>query len=125
MTTTESLIERDLIEKLKDLKYTYREDIRDRASLEANFRSKFEELNHVHLTDGEFQRLLDQITTPDVFTATRTLREYTSFERDDGTPLNFTLVNIRDWCKNSFEVANQLRINTDNSVSFRQVCVTT
>ncbi len=115
MTTTESLIERDLIEKLKDLKYTYREDIRDRASLEANFRSKFEELNHVHLTDGEFQRLLDQITTPDVFTAARMLREYTSFERDDGTPLNFTLVNIRDWCKNSFEVVNQLRINTDNS----------
>lgn len=115
MTTTESLIERDLIEKLKDLKYTYREDIRDRASLEANFRSKFEELNHVHLTDGEFQRLLDQITTPDVFAAARMLREYTSFERDDGTPLNFTLVNIRDWCKNSFEVVNQLRINTDNS----------
>jgi type I restriction enzyme R subunit len=115
MTTTESLIERDLIEKLKDLKYTYREDIRDRASLEANFRSKFEELNHVRLDDGEFQRLLDQITTPDVFTAARMLREYNSFERDDGTPLNFTLVNIRDWCKNSFEVVNQLRINTDNS----------
>jgi type I restriction enzyme R subunit len=115
MTTTESLIERDLIEKLKDLKYTYREDIRDRASLEANFRSQFEELNHVRLTDGEFQRLLDQITTPYVVTAARTLREYTSFERDDGTPLNFTLVNIRDWCKNSFEVVNQLRINTDNS----------
>lgn len=115
MTTTESLIERDLIEKLKDLKYTYREDIRDRVSLETNFRSKFEELNHVRLTDGEFQRLLDQITTPDVFTAARILREYTSFERDDGTPLNFTLVNIRDWCKNSFEVVNQLRINTDNS----------
>ena len=38
-----------------------------------------------------------------------------SFERDDGTPLNYTLVNIRDWCKNTFEVINQLRINTDNS----------
>ncbi len=25
------------------------------------------------------------------------------------------LVNIRDWCKNSFEVVNQLRINTDNT----------
>ena len=24
--------------------------------------------------------------------------------RDDGTPLNYTLVNLRDWCKNSFEV---------------------
>jgi len=25
--------------------------------------------------------------------------------------LNFTLVNIKDWCKNIFEVINQLRIN--------------
>ena len=25
------------------------------------------------------------------------------------------LVNLRDWCKNEFEVINQLRINTDNS----------
>ena len=38
-----------------------------------------------------------------------------SFTRDDGTPLNYTLVNIKDWCKNTFEVVNQLRINTDNS----------
>lgn len=115
MTTTENLIERDLIAKLKDLKYTYRHEIRDRAALEKNFREKFEALNRVHLTDSEFQRLLDQITTPDVFAAAHTLRERTSFERDDGTPLNFTLVNIRDWCKNSFEVVSQLRINTDNS----------
>ena len=32
-----------------------------------------------------------------------------------GTPLNYTLVNLEDWCKNSFEVVNQLRINTDYS----------
>jgi type I restriction enzyme, R subunit len=115
MTTTENLIERDLIAKLEDLKYTYRHDIRDRTALEKNFRERFEALNCVHLTDAEFQRLLEQITTPDVFAAAHTLREYNSFERDDGTPLNFTLVNIRDWCKNSFEVVNQLRINTDNS----------
>jgi type I restriction enzyme, R subunit len=115
MTTTENLIERDLIAKLEDLKYTYRSDIRDRAALERNFREKFEALNRVHLTEAEFQRLLEQITTPDVFAAARTLREHNSFERDDGTPLNYMLVNIRDWCKNSFEVVNQLRINTDNS----------
>lgn len=112
---SESQLENDLVAKLRDLKYEYRSDIRDRATLEANFREKFEALNRVTLTDGEFQRLLDEIVTSDVFTAARTLRERSSFIRDDGTPLNFTLVNIRDWCKNSFEVVNQLRINTDNS----------
>jgi len=112
---TEQRIEQDLIRKLIDLKYIYREDIRDRVSLENNFRDKFEALNRVHLTDGEFSRLLEQIITPDVFAAARILRERESFERDDGTPLFYTLVNIKDWCKNTFEIINQLRINTDNS----------
>ncbi|MCO1347911.1 type I restriction endonuclease subunit R (plasmid) [Burkholderia vietnamiensis] len=115
MTSTENQIELELIGKLSDLKYSYRPDIRDRAALEANFREKFETLNRVRLTDSEFQRLIDGIITPDVYNAAQTLRNINSFERDDGTPLNYTLVNIRDWCKNDFEVINQLRINTDNS----------
>ena len=115
MTTPERQLEDHLIEKLRGLKYDYRADIRDRAALEKNFREKFKALNHVHLTDGEFQRLLDEIVTPDVFTAAHTLRNRSSFTRDDGTPLNYTLVNIADWCKNTFEVVSQLRINTDNS----------
>ena len=61
MTTTENDIERDLIAKLVDLKYAYRPEIRDRGALEKNFREKFEALNRVHLTDGEFQRLVEQI----------------------------------------------------------------
>ncbi|MPS47978.1 type I restriction endonuclease subunit R [Methylobacillus sp.] len=115
MNITESQIEQNLINKLADLKYTLRPDIRDRATLEANFRTKFEALNRVRLTDNEFQRLLDSIITPDVYSAAQTLRNINSLERDDGTPLNYTLVNIRDWCKNDFEVVNQLRVNTDNS----------
>jgi type I restriction enzyme R subunit len=112
---SEQKIEQGFIDKLVELKYTYRPDITDRASLERNFREKFEALNRVHLTDGEFARLLDEIVTPDVFAAARTLRERNALTREDGTPLNYTLVNIKDWCKNTFEVVNQLRINTDNS----------
>ena len=111
----EDQIEYGFIGKLQSLKYEYRADIRDRAALERNFRDKFEVLNRVHLSDGEFKRLLDDIVTPDVFTASRRLRERSAFIRDDGTPLNYTLVNIKDWCKNTFEVINQLRINTDYS----------
>ena len=108
-------IEYGFIGKLQSLKYEYRKDIRDRAALEKNFREKFEALNRVHLTDGEFARLLDEIISPDVFTTAKTLRSMNSFTREDGTPLNYTLVNIKDWCKNTFEVVNQLRINTDYS----------
>lgn len=115
MSTTENKIERAFISKLEDLKYTYRTDIRDRAALEQNFRQHFEALNRVRLTDSEFARLLESIVTPDVFAAAKHLRERNSFERDDGTPLYYTLVNIKDWCKNNFEVVNQLRISTDYS----------
>ena len=108
-------IESGFIAKLRDLKYTERLDIRDRASLEANFRQKFEALNRVRLTDAEFKRLLEELTIPDVFTAARVLREKNDFTRDDGTPLTYTLVNIKDWCKNDFEVVQQLRLNTDYS----------
>lgn len=118
-TTPARIRERELeygfIGKLQELKYEYRSDITDRAALEKNFREKFEKLNRVRLTDNEFARLLDEIVTADVFTAAKTLREINAFTRDDGTPLNYSLVNLKDWCKNDFEVINQLRINTDNS----------
>ena len=115
MTIKEHQIEQNFIDKLCELKYAPRPDIRDRAKLEANFREKFQQLNRVTLTDEEFARLLEEIVTPDVFTAAQTLRTRNSFIRDDGTPLNYTLLNIDDWCKNSFEVINQLRISTDYS----------
>ncbi len=115
MSLQENQIEQSLIERLADLKYTWRPDIRDKESLEANFRKHFEALNRVNLTDSEYKRIREQIVTPDVFTAAKTLRERNHFQREDGTPLHYTLVNIKDWCKNEFEVINQLRINTDYS----------
>jgi type I restriction enzyme R subunit len=113
--TTESQIEKSLIDKLIDLKYTYRPDICDRNALEINFREKFEALNRVSLTNSEFVRLMDEIISSDVFASAKLLRERNTFEREDGTPLHYTLVNVKDWCKNTFEVVNQLRINTHNS----------
>lgn len=113
--TKEAQIETMLIEKLIDLKYTYCTDIRDRNALELNFRKKFEALNRVNLTDSEFARLRDEIVTPDVFTASKNLRTINTFRREDDTPLQYTLVNIKDWCKNEFEVITQLRMNTDDS----------
>ncbi|MFN3665379.1 MAG: type I restriction endonuclease, partial [Sediminibacterium sp.] len=108
-------IEDGLITKLSDLKYAYRPDIRDRDTLEKNFREKFQALNRVNLTDSEFARLKDEIINPDVFAASRHLREKNTFIREDDTPLHYTLVNLTDWCKNEYEVINQLRINTNNS----------
>jgi len=111
----EKEIEESFVQKLEELKYVYRPDICDRVSLEKNFREKFETLNRVHLTDAEFGRLLEEITDSDVFNTAKRLRERNTFMREDGTPLQYTLVNIKEWCKNDFEIVRQLRINTKNS----------
>lgn len=111
----ENQLEEALVEQLKGLKYTYRPDIVDRKTLERNFKTKFEALNRVRLTDGEYSRLREEIISPDVFTASKLLRERQYFQREDGTPLHYTLVNNKEWCKNDFEVINQLRVNTENS----------
>lgn len=107
----EYLIEENLIEQLKGLKYIYRPDIVNRKSLEQNFKNKFETLNRVRLSESEFLRLREAIIETDVFKASKLLRERQYFQREDGTPLHYTLVNNKDWCKNDFEVISQLRIN--------------
>ena len=115
MIQSEAQLEQQFLEKLQEMKYTYRSDIRDLDALERNFRQKFEHLNFVTLSDEEFRKLLQENVTSDVFTASKHLRERQTFVRSDGTTLDYNLVNTRDWCKNEYEVVNQLTINTANS----------
>lgn len=111
----ESQIEQHFIRHLEGLGYAYCKDIKDRASLEANFRNKFEALNNVRLTDGEFERLMGNIISSDVYKASKTLRDKVEVIHDDGTTRFYPLVNLQNWCKNDYEVINQLRINTHSS----------
>jgi len=115
MIQSEAQLEQQFLEKLQEMKYTYRSDIRNLDSLEKNFRQKFERLNFVSLSDDEFRKLLQENITSDVFTASKRLREKQTFTRNDGTTFDYSLVNLRDWCKNDYEVVNQLTINTANS----------
>ena len=111
----ESQIEQHFIRHLEGLGYVYRKDIKDRTSLEENFRNKFEALNNVRLTDGEFKRLMENIVSSDVYKASKTLRDKVEVVHDDGTTQFYPLVNLQNWCKNDYEVINQLRINTHSS----------
>lgn len=115
MIQSEAQLEQQFLEKLQEMKYTYRSDIRDLDALESNFRQKFERLNFVSLSDDEFRKLLQENVTADVFTASKRLREKQTFTRNDGTTFDYSLVNLRDWCKNDYEVVSQLSINTANS----------
>lgn len=69
MIQSEAQLEQQFLEKLQEMKYTYRSDIRNLDALEKNFRQKFERLNFVSLSDDEFRKLLQENITSDVFTA--------------------------------------------------------
>ena len=99
----EADIEYGFVGKLTDLEYTNRSDIRNRKALEQNFRLKFEALNRVQLSDAEFARLRDEIINPDVFIASKTLRQRNTFQREDGTPLQYTLANIKTGAKTTLK----------------------
>ncbi|VCW49634.1 hypothetical protein BANRA_05380 [Escherichia coli] len=90
MTTTEQQIELDRSPSLVT-SYTYRSDIRDRTTLEANFRAKFEALNRVHPDRQRVSTLARRHHHARCLRrAAQRLRNINSFERDDGTPLNYT-----------------------------------
>jgi type I restriction enzyme R subunit len=95
--------------------YEYRPDIRRPRHAGKELPREVRGLNRVRLTDASspacWTRSSRRMSSP----PPRPCASINSFTRDDGTPLNYTLVNIKDWCKNTFEVVNQLRINTDNS----------
>lgn len=113
--TREAEIEAQFIEQLVRQGYIYRENIKDRYDLEDNFRNHFNKLNRVNLSNKEFANLKASIIKDDIFDVSKILRAENYMEREDGTPLFYSLVNKKDWCKNEFEVVNQLRINTENS----------
>jgi len=77
MASPELQSEEGLIKYLRNLKYEHGPDVRDRAALEQNFHERLQTLNRVRLMDGELQRLLDEITTPGVFTVAHSFRGLT------------------------------------------------
>ena len=102
--------------KLRDLKYTYRPDIRDRATLGAELPREVRGPQPRHASPtASSSACSTRSSRPTSSPPPARSASSNSFTRDDGTPLNYTLVNIKDWCKNTFEVVSQLRINTDYS----------
>jgi hypothetical protein len=67
---------------LAELKYNYRPDIVDGKAIEQNFKTKFETLNRVHLTESEFICIGEEIINPDVIASSKLFRENNYLQRD-------------------------------------------
>jgi len=109
-TQSEQALENELIAQLQDLKYE-RVTINDEASMVTNLRTQIDKHNNVILTDKEFSKVLNRLSKGSVFERAKILRDQFHLIRDDGkTPLYIEFFNQREWCKNEFQVTNQVTI---------------
>ncbi len=105
-TQSEAALEDCLIKKLVDGGYQ-RVKINDKKDLEANFRAQLEKFNKIELEDHEFKQILTFMEAGNVFDKAKKLRDLYPLQREDGT-VYIRFLNKRDWCKNLFQVTNQI-----------------
>lgn len=109
---SEAVLEKNLIDRLESNGYK-RVTITSEEELIKNFRAKLSEFNQDslkgnHLSDKEFNRILNRLEGRGVFDSGKILRDKLEIERDNGDKLFLTLFDTKKWCKNLFQVTNQV-----------------
>lgn len=109
---SEAMLEEKLIKHLELLGYT-RINLKNLEDVKENFRKQvnkhnIDELKGKELSDREFDRLYTMITGKGVFASSKILREKQCLERDNGEKIYIELFNTRQWCKNIYQVSNQI-----------------
>ncbi|WP_342610492.1 MULTISPECIES: type I restriction endonuclease subunit R [Staphylococcus] len=107
-------LEQALIEQLKGNSYETVTINNDQQMLD-NFRAILNErhadkLDGQPLTDKEFQRLLTMINGKGIFESARILRDKLPLKRDDESEVYLSFLDTRNWCKNKFQVTNQVAV---------------
>jgi type I restriction enzyme R subunit len=109
-TQTEAALEENLINKLVDGGYK-RVNISDEADLKRNFKSQLEKFNNITLEESEFNQILIFLEGGTVFDKAKKLRDMYELKRDEGTKY-IKFLNKKDWCKNLFQVTNQITMES-------------
>lgn len=106
-TQSEAALESKLINKLADGGYQ-RVQIKDENELKSNFKAQLEKFNKIQLTDKEFNQILIHLEGGTVFDKSKKLRDRYELKRESGPVKYISFLNKKDWCKNIFQVTNQV-----------------
>lgn len=104
---SEQELEKNLITQLNVLGFES-VVINDSAELEDNFRKQLEKFNKTSFTDREFGRILNHLNKGDRFEKAKTLRDRFLLHRDDESTTHIRFFNMDQWCKNEYQVAQQI-----------------
>lgn len=109
---SEAMLEDKFIKQLQGMGYEFIK-IKNEEELNANFKIQLEklnkkELNGKPLTDDEFERILIYLDSGSVFDKADKLRDEYTIKRDNKMSVSIKFLNQKDWCKNIFQVSNQI-----------------
>ena len=105
-TQSEAVLEKELIEQLVGNGYEF-VNIKNEDDLITNFKQQLEKLNKCYLKDEEFRQVLLYLDQGTIFDKAKKLRDHFYIERE-GNPFYIKFFNEKDWCKNIFQVSNQI-----------------
>jgi type I restriction enzyme R subunit len=106
---SEALLEKNLIQQLRDLGYTA-VTIAGGAALVANLKNQLELFNETTFTNKEFEAVLNHLAKGNVFEKAKTLRDRFQLTKDDGTSFYVRFFNTEDNSQNRFQVTNQITL---------------
>jgi len=106
----EAILEENLMTQLESLKYE-RIQIKDEDGLKSNFKKQLEKHNGVSFSDNEFRRVLNHLNKGNVFEKAHTLRSKFALQCDDDSVKYIEFLDSDAWCKNLFQVTNQITMN--------------
>lgn len=104
---SEAQLEKTLIEQLGRLGFSP-VVLEDAEALNANLKAQLEKFNGVIFSDGEFAKIQNHLNKGDRFYKAKTLRDRFSLKRDDETSKQIRFFNMEQWCKNEYQVTNQV-----------------
>lgn len=104
---SEQQLEKTLLKQLNRLGFEGVE-ILDTESLVGNLRVQLEKFNKIKFSDKEFRRILNHVMKGDRFDKAKTLRDRYALKRDDESTFFVRFFNLDQWCKNEYQVTNQV-----------------
>lgn len=109
MAQSEQELENKLIKQLKSQGFMS-VTINDENDLLENLKKQIETFNRVQLTDKEFKRIVIHLEGGSIFDKAKTLRDKYELFRDDGDVIYIKFFDTKEWCKNRFQVTNQITV---------------
>jgi len=104
---SEKELEKTLLEQLQRLGFSL-VVLEGSDAMVINLQKQLEKFNQTKFSDAEFVKILNYLNKGDRFYKAKTLRDRFLLRKDDGTEKSIRFFNMDQWCKNEYQVAQQI-----------------